>query len=159
MTNSVAMNETFAIHLPLPPCVDGNLENQKFEMAVYARFMRHLRYSGRTSEAVKVLEAMRFVADLMDHSESHIAKVLTDLGMRAPRSAYPQAFLAFADNAMVCSAWQLGAADAELKALHSYWVDHGEMHCSPQNQAEDTRSRFSGSSEGAHTVTVGYRDI
>ena len=126
MSSSIDKYQHTDIHLPLPPCVDGNLDSQKFEMAVYARFMRHLRYSERACEAVKVLEAIRFVADLMDHSEAHIAKVLTDLGLRAPRAAYPAAYLDFADNAMACGAWQLGAADADLKALHDFWARNAE---------------------------------
>ena len=127
MIDSNAVNETSAIYLPLPPCVESNLENRKFEMAVYARFMRHLRYSDRKSETVKVLEAIRFVADLMDHSDAHIAKVLSDLGLRAPRAAYPHTFLDFADNALACSAWELGAADTGLKALDAYWQGNGGM--------------------------------
>lgn len=126
MSNRIAIDETTNMHMPLPPCVDADLEKQKFEMAVYARFMRHLRHGGRKNETVKVLEAIRFVADLMDHSDAHIAKVLTELGMRAPRAAYPQAFLDFADHAMVCSVWQLGAADSDLKALHNYWNSNAD---------------------------------
>lgn len=121
MHNRIAVNDHMDIHLPLPPCVDDNLDNHNFEMAVYAGFMRHLRHAERKSWAVRVLEAIRFVADLMDYSDAHIAKVLTELGMRAPRAAYPQAFLDFADHAMLCNAWQLGAPDSDLKALHNYW--------------------------------------
>ena len=148
MRECIDSHNTEHIHLPLPPCIDQNLEHQKFAMAVYARFMRHMRYSERRRESVKVLESIRFVADLMDHSDAHIAKVLTTLGMRAPRAAYPQAFLDFVDNAMRCSAWQLGAADSKLKDLYSYWRGDEATQCRVPTR-DDTAGR-------GKTITDGH---
>lgn len=110
-----------AIELPLPP------ENKsEFDMAVYAKFMRHLRCVPNSRAEIKLLSSMLFTADMMGTSDEHIAKVLVECGMRAPRSAFPDAFLNHIDQSLMRDDHSVGAASNDYKALASHWLKHGE---------------------------------
>lgn len=108
--------------LPLPPV---SVE-AKFEMDIYARFMRHLRHVANSREDIKVLSAIQFVADMMDVQDDEIAKVLVDHGLRAPRVAFPANYLEYVDNALMRDDWEHGAASSSLKELREHWGSIGE---------------------------------
>lgn len=110
------------ITLPLPP--EGAYDAS--EMDVYARFMRHLRHVPSSRLEIKVLSAIQFTADMMGHSDAHIAKLLVDLGLRAPRMAFPADFLEYADNALMREDWEVGAPSRGLSELQTYWAQIGE---------------------------------
>ena len=108
--------------LPLPPLT----AEAKFEMDVYARFMRHLRHVANSRDDIKVLSAIQFVADMMDVQDDEIAKVLVDHGLRAPRVSFPANYLEYVDNALMRDDWETGAASAPLKDLREHWGRIGE---------------------------------
>ena len=93
------------IHFPLPPALE--LE-ARFEMEIYVRFMRHMREVPNSRVEIKVLSAIQFTADMMDAGDALVAKTLVDLGLRAPRPAFPPAFLDFTDRALRRTAWDSG---------------------------------------------------
>lgn len=107
--------------LPLPP-----LPEAKTDMDVYVRFMRHLRHVANSRMEIKVLTAIQFVADMMDLPDADIAKMLVDVGLRAPRMAFPATYLEYADNALMRDDWETGAASEALKDLHAHWCRIGE---------------------------------
>lgn len=107
--------------LPLPPT-----SGDRSDMAVYARFMRHLRHVPNSRMEIKVLSAMQFTADMMGYSDAHIAKILVDCGLRAARVAFPADFLDHADAALQRSGWDVGGPDASLSSLKDYWDEIGE---------------------------------
>lgn len=109
--------------LPLPPC---NVEGNKDGMAVYARFMRHLRHVPNSRVEIKILSAIQFTADMLDHSDAHIAKILVEYGLRAPRLAFPADFLSYADQALLRDEWQIGGPSKDLHELRDYWNSIGE---------------------------------
>ncbi|MEZ5813208.1 MAG: hypothetical protein R3E13_00535 [Alphaproteobacteria bacterium] len=109
------------INLPLPPEICEGAE-----MEIYTRFMRHLRCVPNSRMAIKVLSAIQFTADMVDYSDAHVAKLLVELGLRAPRMAFPADFLRFADQALMRSGWDVGAPGAALYELRDYWNAHGE---------------------------------
>jgi len=109
------------ISLPLPP------ERQDAgEMAVYARFMQHLRHVPNSRMSIKVLSAIQFTADMQDHSDAHVAKLLVDLGLRAPRMAFPADFLTFIDQALMRDEWDVAGPSEALCDLRQYWNENGE---------------------------------
>ena len=114
-------NQKDKVVLPLPP--EGG---QREDMAVYARFMRHLRHVPNSRMEIKVLSAMQFTADMMGYSDAHIAKILIDCGLRAARIAFPADFLDHADASLQRTGWEVGAPDAALNELKSYWDEIGE---------------------------------
>lgn len=109
--------------LPLPP---QNREEFHDEMAIYARFMRHLRHVPNSRMEIKILSAIQFTADMLDHSDAHIAKILVDQGLRAPRMAFPADFLTYMDQALMRSNMEIGAPSQGMKALKSFWDGIGE---------------------------------
>ena len=110
--------------LPLPPAISNE---KAFEMEIYARFMRHLREVPNSRMEIKILSAIQFTADLMDHGDALVAKTLVDLGLRAPRKAFPLAFLDFADKSMARRSWDEGSCPApSVAALKHHWDRIGE---------------------------------
>ena len=115
------MTNTETVTLPLPPELE-----ESADMKVYARFMQHLRCVPNSRREIKVLSAIQFTADMMDHSDAHIAKVLVELGLRAPRMAFPAEFLTFADQSLMRNGWEVGGPSSSLLELQSFWITHGE---------------------------------
>lgn len=114
---------TDRVVLPLPPPM--GMEH-RFEMDVYARFMRHLRQVPTRRMETKILSSIQFTADMMDVADALIAKTLTDLGLRAPRAAFPLSFLDFADRAAQRAAWDHGPPPASILSLRHHWDRIGE---------------------------------
>ncbi|MEM8833184.1 MAG: hypothetical protein AAGB32_01465 [Pseudomonadota bacterium] len=111
------------IVLPLPP---ENVEQCRDEMEVYARFMRHLRLVSNGSVNIKVLSAMQFTADLLNDSDAYIAKVLVDLGLRAPRAAFPSDYLDFVDQSAQCDKQEFGMPSKAVQDIVKHWGRIGE---------------------------------
>ena len=120
-TDSVFEQAKKATKFPLPPA-----KEQGDEMEVYARFMRHLRYVPNSRSDVKVLSAIQFTADMMDYSDAHVAKNLVDMGLRAPRMAFPAEFLSYADQALMRSKFDVGGPSDGLLELREFWNACGE---------------------------------
>ena len=100
--------------------------SEKDAQAVYAKFMRHLRHVPNSRMEIKVLSAIQFTADMLGFSDAHVSKVLVDLGLRAPRMAFPAEFLRFADNALMRSGWEVGGPSQPLVDLKRHWDQIGE---------------------------------
>tara|TARA_B100002003_G_C13855466_1_gene419099 strand:- start:178 stop:618 length:441 start_codon:yes stop_codon:yes gene_type:complete len=136
MTQALGNRDTFSNQktnhaLPLPP---PRAAEHNEEMAIYARFMRHLRHVPNSRMDIKILSAIQFTADMLDYSDAHIAKTLVDLGLRAPRIAFPADFLSFIDHALLRSEWDIGGPSEGMKDLKAYWDEIGEdkfaaIHC------------------------------
>ena len=109
------------IELPLPPA-----KNKPMEMEIYARFMRHLRNVPNSKKEIKILAAIQFTADMTDNSDAHVAKVLVDQGLRAPRLAFPAQFLKHADQIIARSLSGIFSLSNSYKELKAYWRKHGE---------------------------------
>lgn len=107
---------------PVPPS-----ETEKtLEMDIYVRFMRHLRLIPHSREEIKVLSSIQFVSDMTGSSEAHVSKVLSDLGLKAPRLAFPEEFLNYVDAAMMREGYEYGAPSHSTKDLVGYWAKIGE---------------------------------
>lgn len=113
--------DTSSIILPLPPA-----PVQDADMALYARFMRHLRNVPNSRVEIKILSAIQFTSDMLDYSDAHVAKVLVEQGLRAPRMAFPADFLDFMDGAQIREGWEIGAPTQAMKDLKSHWDRIGE---------------------------------
>ena len=109
--------------LPLPPQAGADA---RFEMEIYARFMRHLRNVPNSRMEIKILSAIQFTSDMMDTSDALVAKTLADLGLRAPRKAFPVAFLDFADKGMARTSWEVGSPPASVMKMRDHWDKIGE---------------------------------
>ncbi len=113
--------EPSGVVLPLPP-----KSSESDEMEIYARFMRHLRHVPNSRAEIKILSALQFTADMLDYSDAHLAKVLVELGLRAPRMAFTADFLSYADKALMRNQWDVGGPSDGLLALKMFWNKIGE---------------------------------
>lgn len=107
--------------LPLPP---DALERD--DMGLYALFMRHLRCVPNSRMEIKILSALHFTSDVLGSSDAHSAKILVELGLRAPRAAFPADFLKYADAALLRKEWEIGGASEAIRELRQHWDAIGE---------------------------------
>ncbi len=117
----MTQTDTANITLPLPPEIHEN-----GEMGIYAKFMQHLRHVPNSRMEIKVLSAIQFTADMVDCSDAHVAKLLIELGLRAPRMAFPAEFLSFADQSLMRNSWDVGGPSKALCELQGFWHAAGE---------------------------------
>jgi hypothetical protein len=108
--------------LPVLPAFLPHTDERDF----YFRFMRHLRNVPTSRMEIKILSAIQFTADMLGHSDAHVAKVLVEFGLRAPRMAFPADFLRFADWALMRSGWEVGCPSKALLELKAWWGMNGE---------------------------------
>lgn len=83
-------NDFDFVFLPLPP-LDGASHKT---LELYGRFMRHVRLSPCSDMTLKILSAIEFTADIMNLRDVDVAESLADMGLRAPRCAFPSSYLA-----------------------------------------------------------------
>lgn len=126
------------ITLPLPPSKE---REAKFEMEIYARFMRHLRQVPNSRMEIKILSSIQFTADMIDVSDALVAKVLCDLGLRAPRKAFPLSFLEFADKTLQRQVWGQETPPASVTALKAHWDMIGEDRFSTVVPSQGTQCK------------------
>lgn len=109
------------IDLPAPPESDSSED-----LVLYSRFMKHIRHVPSSRAAIKVLSAIQFTADMLGYSDAHVAKILVELGLRAPRLAFPADFLEFVDSSLMRSTWEIGGPSPAICDLKSHWDSMGE---------------------------------
>lgn len=110
------------VTLPFPPLETQGTQTD-FGMDVYVRFMRHLRIIPCSKYEIRILSAIQFVADSMNEDDAQIAKILVDLGLRAPRMAFPESFLEFIDYRIMRGCTNDGSS---LYQLIDHWNGIGE---------------------------------
>ena len=108
--------------LPLAP----EDKNAHTEMEIYARFMRHLRMVPNSRIEIKILSAIQFTADMLDIRDALVAKTLVDLGLRAPRKAFPSDYLEFVDKSLLRTGWEVGGPTQSASELKLHWDKIGE---------------------------------
>ena len=110
-------------------------EMAESEMEIFDRFMRHLRHVPNNRMEIKILSSIQFTADLTNNSDAHVAKVLVDMGLLAPRMAFPADFLRFFDQSLVRSTWSVGAPSKAMLGLLKYWESLDEDRFSVHGDA------------------------
>jgi hypothetical protein len=108
------------------PCPDSHVAGHDIELEIYARFMRHLRHVPNSREEIRILSSIQFTADMLDVADALVAKTLVDMGLRAPRKAFPASFLDHADGALMRTGWDVGGPSEALIELKAHWDKIGE---------------------------------
>ena len=119
-----SLDQSERILLPMPPKPE-TLDCQA-EHAVYAQFMRYLRCVPNSRVDIKILSSIQFTADILNYSDAHVAKLLVDLGLRAPRMAFPACFLSYADGALMRDRHDIYGPNEALLSLQIHWARVGE---------------------------------
>ena len=119
----VRNNDPGRIIFPLLPKAG---QDNKFELEVFDVFISHLREVPNSRVEIKILSSIHFTADRLDASDALIAKTLVDMGLRAPRKAFPVSFLDFVDRAVMRRAWDQSTPAGSVMALKEHWDYIGE---------------------------------
>lgn len=114
MSNTLKSNDNKKLTLPIMPTDPVNID-------IYVRFMRHLRMVPNEQMEIKILCAIQFTADMLDMSDSLVAKYLVDWGLRAPRKSYPMAYLDYVDKALMRHGCSIGGPNQATLHLKQYW--------------------------------------
>ncbi len=130
MIKQIKTKQEDAIFLPLNP----EIAQEESDRIVHSRFMRHLQHVPSSKMEIKILSSIQFTADMLDYSDAHVAKILVDMGLRAPRMAFPVEFLEFADSSLMRSGWEVGGPTPSLIALKNHWDRIGEDRFSTFNR-------------------------
>ncbi len=108
--------------LPMPSLQDRDAT----DMEIYARFMKHMRLVPSSVMDIKILSAIQFTSDMLDMNDAVVAKTLVNMGLRAPRRAFPESYLDYVDRAMTHMGWNVGAPCAGTIAINDHWNSIGE---------------------------------
>lgn len=116
-----SVDDQGGVQLPLPP---GVYSDMYFEMEVYARFMRTLREGSEVRPEARIRTSIELTAECISHGDALVAKLLVDLGLRAPRTAFPPSYLEFVDRVLSRNGWDMmqGAPKAVLE-LARFWQE------------------------------------
>lgn len=69
---------------------------------------------------------MHSTAEFLSMGEDAVAKILVDLGLRAPQMAFPASFLRFCDQTLKRAAGEMTSSLQIVKALYRHWMAIGE---------------------------------
>ncbi len=108
------------ILFPLSPALEGSQEEE-----IYVCFMRYVRQVPNSRMAIKILSAIQFTADTLSCSDAHVSKVLVELGLRAPRLAFPIEFLLYVDRLFERASGNGFGPSEGLRALRKNWDVQG----------------------------------
>ncbi len=110
-------NATTRIILPHPD--KFNISEEQW--IIYRHFARHLRTVPISRMEIKILSSIQFTADMLNSSDAHISKELVEMGLRAPRAAFPVEFLDYIDAALMRYGWDIGAPSKSMIELRDLW--------------------------------------
>ena len=105
------------ITLPHPRPMDVSEE----QWIIYKHFNNHLRTVPISRMEIKILSSIQFTADMLNCSDAHISKELVEMGLRAPRTAFPVEFLDYIDAALLRCGWDIGAPTESMINLRDLW--------------------------------------
>lgn len=113
------------ILLPLPP-LEPTDTNAKYEMDIYVRFMRCLRSVSNLHREMAILTSLQFVADMMEVPLKEVVGILVDLGLRAPRTAFPESYVKLIDQSTMQDIYDVRLAHFPLRDLRHHWQSIGD---------------------------------
>lgn len=108
------------IILPCLPEHCGSLERD-----IYMSFIRAYREGPSRRMEVRILTAIHRAADLTDNSDAYVSRVLVDLGLMAPRLAFPADFLDHIDATLLRDRPLISVATSYI-ALAQHWKAIGD---------------------------------
>jgi len=95
------------------------------ERNIYMSFIRSLRESTHRRMEVRILTAIHKAADQTDNSDAYVSRVLVDMGLMAPRIAFPGDFLDHVDATLLRDR-PLKTVPSSYQALTRHWGALGE---------------------------------
>lgn len=126
MTDTLSLSPNrHARHTPtILPCLPESAGAT--ERGIYMSFIRNLRESPHRRMEVRILTAIHKAADQTDNSDAYVSRVLVDMGLMAPRLAFPGDFLDHVDATLLRDR-PLLSVPASYQALTHHWGALGEQ--------------------------------
>lgn len=118
------------------PCLPQSASEPVRE--IYMAFLRAFREGPQRRMETRLLTAIHRAADVTENSDAYVSRVLCELGLMAPRLAYPGDFLDHVDATMVRDRPLLSVPPAYL-ALVQHWAAIGEELYDPFLHAGHTQ--------------------
>ena len=87
----------------------------------YPEFIKNLRDIGRGSKSDKVKAAIKLTAETLHISPEFVARCLVEIGVRAPKSAFPRNFVAFINGRKDKSIWEQDSLTTAQRDLLNSW--------------------------------------
>jgi hypothetical protein len=105
------------------PCLPESAGSN--ERDIYMSFIRAVREGPSRRMEVRIMTAIHRAADNTDNSDAYVSRVLADMGLMAPRLAFPGDFLDHVD-ATLMRGRPLRSVPAAYIALAYHWAAMGE---------------------------------
>ncbi len=103
------------------------LQSTSEQWEIYSRFMGHMRHVPVSRMEIKILSSIQFSADMMYSSDAYISKELVEMGLCAPRIAFPVEFLDYADSSALRCGFDIGAPSDAMMSLIKQWSTNTEQ--------------------------------
>ncbi|NBX66098.1 MAG: hypothetical protein EBQ96_03775 [Proteobacteria bacterium] len=143
------MSETFVTTTPIRtsrqatriilPCQPENAG--KIEREIHLAFFKSFREGPHRRMETRILTAIHRAADVTDNSDAYVSRVLVDMGLMAPRLAYPGDFLDHVDATLLRDR-PLRTVPPSYLALTAHWSAIGEDGYALQERAEGPEKRL-----------------
>lgn len=127
------MSETFVTTTPVNtsrratriilPCLPESAG--KIEREIHLAFFKSFREGPHRRMETRILTAIHRAADVTDNSDAYVSRVLVDMGLMAPRLAYPGDFLDHVDATLLRDR-PLRTVPPSYLALTAHWSAIGE---------------------------------
>src|SRR5688572_33413892 len=102
--------------MPVPPA------DTSPDMPYYRAFVHAMNRSKEPSIALKLRAAIEATAEMTKTSPAHIARMLVDYGLRAPRNAFPDSFVDYVESRPAPKSFvPRVASDEDVAALKNFW--------------------------------------
>jgi len=111
-----------ATRIILPCLVESAGANER---EIYMAFFKSFREGQQRRMEVRILTAIHRAADETDNSDAYVSRVLVDMGLMAPRLAFPADFLDHVDATLIRDR-PLRSIPASYTALTQHWTAIGE---------------------------------
>jgi hypothetical protein len=122
-TTLLPRTRTIAHTSTILPCLPENVGPA--ERDIYFGFIRALREGSSRRMEVRIMTAIHRAADVTDNSDAYVSRTLVDMGLMAPRLAFPGDFLDHVDATLVRGR-PLRTIPASYTALAHHWAAIGE---------------------------------
>jgi len=102
--------------MPVPPT------DSSPDMPYYQAFVHAMNRTQAANIAEKLRLAITATADTTRTSPAHIARMLVDYGLRAPRAAFPDSFVDYVESRPAPKSFvPVTAVDTDVIALKDFW--------------------------------------
>lgn len=124
------------IILPCLPESAGGIERE-----IHLAFFKSFREGPHRRMETRILTAIHRAADVTDNSDAYVSRVLVDMGLMAPRLAYPGDFLDHVDATLLRDR-PLRTVPPAYLALTAHWAAIGEEGYALEVKKEGAEARL-----------------